>query len=475
MAKVLLINPHGAGVVFAASGYLAPALERAGHVVEVLDCALEALAPDTERFREALTALAPDVVGLTYWTINRPRIEATLATVRAVLPGSRIVVGGPHPSVVGTEVLDHAGIDFAVRGEGEFALPRLVDALEQGRESFPDIPNLVWRDQGRPVANPVEYIEDLDALGLPDFGRMDLGAHIAAGYDYGAPKGRRAAPIYATRGCPYACAFCSTPLCMGRAVRMHSPDYVLAVLDRLYQDHGVRHFTLLDDNFTFHRDYVLAVCERIRAWNKPDISFHAPQGVRVERLDREVLAAMRDVGWDTIVIAPESGCPETLRRMRKKLRLDKVVEQVQVIREVGLSVIGFFIIGYPGETEADIRTTFAFAERCDFDAVFFNKFQPLPGTPVFKELVAAGEIPPDYLPTNYHGAQHYAPRGLDPRRLHWLHNWATYRYHLSSWRRLRYVLRTKGIVKPLRIMLRDHQVLGSLVNLARGGRNAARS
>jgi len=457
--------------VFLAASYLAPNLKRAGHSVATLDCAVENLDPQSDEFRSRVQSLAPEVIGIPYWSIYRKCVEQTLDTLHTSFPDTLIVVGGPHASVVGGEILDDPRIDFAIQGEAEFSFPQLLAKLTEGSKEMHDIPGLLWRGaDGSPIANPGTWIKDLDSVGLPEYEHIHLEKLWKSGYAHGIRAGVKNAPIYATRGCPYTCQFCSTPLVMGQKVRAHSTEYMIKVIDHLYEEYGVRHFNLFDDNFTFYGEYVRDLCLAILEWGKPGVSFLAPQGVRIERLDREILTLMKKAGWDTIVVAPESGSLKTLQRMKKHMDLDVALEKINLIRSAGLHVIGFFIIGYPGETWDDINQTLAFANKCDFDSVLFNKFQPLPGTPVFKELVDAGEIDEDFLPTNYHGAQNYAPAGICPNRLHRFHNLETYKYHLKSLRRIAFVFKRKRPFQLLRVMLVDHQLMSMLTNFLKGFR-----
>jgi radical SAM superfamily enzyme YgiQ (UPF0313 family) len=110
---------------------------------------------------------------------------------------------------------------------------------------------------------------------------------------------------------------------------------------------------------------------------------------------------MKQAGWQSITIAPESGSIKTLKRMKKEIDLKIVPDKIQEIKKTGLKVIGFFMVGYPGETEADLKVTAKFIRKCKFDFFFLFNFQPLPGTPIYDELVKSGEIPSDFLPGEY--------------------------------------------------------------------------
>jgi len=122
---------------------------------------------------------------------------------------------------------------------------------------------------------------------------------------------------------------------------------------------------------------------------------------------------MKKAGWEFLNVAPESGSKRTLNRMRKGIDIDSFPERIVKIRAAGLKVHGFFIVGYPGETPRDIVETSKLLRKCRFNLVFISNFQPLPGTPIYNELVQAGEISDGLLPGNYsNGERAYTPEGL---------------------------------------------------------------
>jgi len=122
---------------------------------------------------------------------------------------------------------------------------------------------------------------------------------------------------------------------------------------------------------------------------------------------------MKNAGWRSIVIAPESGSKRIIRKMRKDLDPDIVPDKVKEIRKAGLKCSGFFIIGYPEEEIEDIEATVNLIKKCRFNFFFLNNFQPLPGTPIYNELVQRGEIEDRLMPTNFSdGIRSYTPPAL---------------------------------------------------------------
>jgi anaerobic magnesium-protoporphyrin IX monomethyl ester cyclase len=199
----------------------------------------------------------------------------------------------------------------------------------------------------------------------------------------------------------------------GRKVRSHSVPYVVDWVTRLYREHDIRMFSIIDDGFTSDLDMAKEFCRAMANLNLPGLGFSTPTGIRAQRTDDELLGLMKRAGWEFLCVAPESGSKRTLKRMRKDLNLEAFPETVSRIRGAGLKVHGFFIVGYPGETRQDIAQTSRFIRKCRFDLLFISNFQPLPGTPVYDELVRSGEIREGLIPGNYSdGDRAYTPAGL---------------------------------------------------------------
>jgi len=400
--------------------------------------------PNTEVVAE-VERFAPDLVALSVWHFNLPAAREVISAIRKRFPGLPIVVGGPTVCGAGERVFEVIEADYAIIGEGEKPFARLVELLREGRlddeEARRSVPGLSFRCDGQVVANPPRWVP-LDEIAPCDYDFIRLDEYLARGYRYGAhPRARRTAPIMTTRGCPYGCRYCSASLINGAKVRKRPVQDVLDEIVRLHERFAIDGFNIVDDNFTFDLDYAKTMCRGIISLGLRDLSFCAPNGVRVDRVDAELLELMKRAGWSAVFVAPESGSPATLERMNKHLGLAVVAEKVALIKKAGLQVFGFFMLGYPGETADDFRKTIAFAVRNPFDWATFTCFQPLAGTPVADDLLAAGEISSLPEGTDYYEVV-YAPQGQTVRRMRLWRLWAFLRFYTSSWHRLWCALRT---------------------------------
>jgi hypothetical protein len=316
------------------------------------------------------------------------------------------------------------------------------------------------------VKNDPEREPELDKIKRPDYRDIRMQEYLKAGYKYATTHDRNA-PIGVTRGCPYRCSFCSAPTQNGRVIRKHSVPYVVEWIQKLYHEEQVTHFNIIDDNFTFFMPYAKEFCRAFIDLGLKDLTFGTPNGVRMQRLDEELLHLMKKAGWENLCVAPESGSVHTLERMKKDLDPAVVPPIVKMIKKSGIKVHGFFILGYPGDTKEDLKASIELLRKCDFDFFYLHNFQALPGTPVFDELVQRGEIPPDFLPKNYSdGARSYTPADLRDVNFPKLILGEYLRMFVKSPGKILYA--TKML--PPRLVAK--KVLKNLVNVGRGSKDA---
>jgi len=401
--RILLIAPYGNLPVYwfpLALGYLKSNLQD-HHEVKILDCTNEDIRPRSSEFKKQLQKFKPDVVGVSTASITYHYALEALKVTKSLNSSTITVMGGAHPTIYADSTMKNDCVDFCFKGESELSFPIFIDQLDQGDFSS-DIKGLVYRKNGKVIHNAMELEPNIDKIKIPDYGSLNLNGYLAKGYNYGGLYGKTA-PIWVTRGCPYRCQFCSAPQVNGRKMRAHTTKYLRNWIDHLYNEFDIRQFAIVDDQFTFDVPLAKEYCREFIELRKSghfaeDIYFTTPNGIRMERVDEELLRLMKEAGWVGVTIAPESGSRKVLKRMQKGLNPDIVPGVVEKVKKAGLSARGFFMVGYPGETMEDLDDTKKLIRKCRFDSLVIGRFNPFPGTPIFDELVKNGDIPPDYLP-----------------------------------------------------------------------------
>ncbi|HMK91982.1 MAG TPA: radical SAM protein, partial [Thermoleophilia bacterium] len=217
--------------------------------------------------------------------------------------------------------------------------------------------------------------EVIAAFPAPDRSDFD---HAAYQREW-APTGSRATTLVATFGCPYSCEFCSKPV-WGDDVRHRPIDAVIAEVRGL-AELGYDALWIADDTFTLSAGYLEEFCRRVVPFGLTWSCLSRANGIR----PRTALA-MRKAGCRRVYLGLESGSQRTLDLMRKQTRVQDAARAVAVYRQAGIGVAAFFIVGYPGETLADVEDTFALALDLPLDEISFNVPMPLPGSALWERL-----------------------------------------------------------------------------------------
>ena len=415
MRRIALLWPRGfdpSTTISLALGYLKANVDPDLYDVRIIDCALDRLASSSAELRYRLQDFAPDVVGVSTWSPMYPEAVALVRLARELNPDVVTVMGGAHPSSYADRCMEVEELDFVIAGEADLCFPVFLEELAAKKPDWSRVQGLVWRGpDGGLLRNEPERPEELDRIALPDYDAIRLEDYNRQGYRWNSPPIGNA-PLWVTRGCPYRCQYCAAPELNGRPVRTHSIEYMRRWIQALY-DRGVRWFNIIDDNFTYHVAYAKEFCRAVIDMKLEGAGFGTPNGIRMLRGDPELWRLMKQAGWRHLIVAPESGSTDTLERMKKDLKLGEVPRVVREIQAAGLRCQAFFIVGYPGETAEDIEETFRLIRTCRFNFVFLANFQPLPGTPVYDDLVAAGEIEDGLLPFAFSdGIRVYTPPEL---------------------------------------------------------------
>src|SRR5262245_34422189 len=366
-----------------------------GHAdVSILDMKVEDWS--VAQCAEALERLAPDVVGLSAMTYEAGCMHELAREVKRRLPRAVVVCGGPHPSVAAADVLADAAVDFVVRGEGEFTFAELLDGLRDGRREWSECLGLSWRAaDGSAQHNPDR--PPPASLGELPFPAWDLIDH--AKY-HTVPRGgviyahKEFATMFSSRACPWRCTYCHNSY--GKTFRERPADHVLAEIDLLVTKYGVKELVFMDDIFNFRPERAKKIAQGIidRGYK---LALTFPNGFRGDILDEELVVLLKKAGMYRCMVAVESANPRIQKVMRKNLKIDKVRHIVDFIAKQGIMVHGAFMLGFPTETEDEMRATIDWAASSSFHTAAFFRVIPFKGTELFTQVEHAGySLPTDW-------------------------------------------------------------------------------
>lgn len=361
--------------------YLASILRAKGHKIKILD--LFSFEENYSKLLEILKTQLFDVVGITGMSFQHNTILKTSALIKKVNPEIKTILGGAHASALPNFLLKNEDIDFLLRGEAEFSLPALLNVIDNPRE-WQNIPGLCYKTNEIIEISPPEIVKNIDLIPIPAWDLINFKKYSSAPHGFffeKEPIGR----IVTSRGCPFSCTFCAAHIIHSRIWRPHSPKRVLSEIDYLINKLGIQELHIEDDNFSVNLERAKTILKGILK-KKYDLSIAFPNGLRIDRLDDELLKLMKAAGIYSMTFGIESGSPRILREIKKSLSTEFLEKQLKKIKRYGFYSQGFFIIGFPYEKREDIEATIKFAKKIDLDAAFFGTYVPLPGSSDFQEL-----------------------------------------------------------------------------------------
>jgi len=365
--------PHPLGLMYV-SAYLK---SRGDHEVQLRDQHIDRCPVD--EIVDDVAAFGPAVVGIGAMTAEAQVLYTIAERVKARFPDVTVVSGGSHASAFTLESLaDCAAIDYVVKGEGEETFAALVAGIERGER--PDgVPGSAYRDEvGKPTLAPARtYAEDLDAMPWPDWDAIDFERyHGRAGMDLMCGR-REQMSIFTSRACPYECIYCHNTF--GKVFRARSAESVLAEMRTLYHERSIREFLVLDDIFNLDPVRAKAIARGIIA-EEMDISLVFSTGFKADLCDEELIDLLCRAGLARVAYAVETATPRLQGMIKKGLDLDRVAQVIRWTAKRGVLTRGYFMVGFPTETEAEVRETMDWAVRSDLHIASFMRVQPFQGT-----------------------------------------------------------------------------------------------
>ena len=416
--KILLINPRISGELrygkFKEVGsYLPPygllsiagVLERHGHILKIADADSKKGLP-LAGLRQVITDFAPDIIGMTAYSIGRNHLLETAEHIKSFCP-SLIVAGGPHVMTFPEDLAAHECFDLLAYGEGEYTMLDIADYY-LGNKKLTEVNGIIFRENGVTVKTlPRAPIENLDELPFPAFHLLeDPGGYKPMQLLY---KRLPVLTIISGRGCPNNCIFCNS--IWGKKVRLNSPEYIISLIKEVTNKFGVREIMFYEDSFCIDKNRVNEICDLL-IHEGLDISWSCSANVRT--LDKPLLQKMKKAGSWLISIGIESGNDEVLGFIRKPSSTEETKKVCAWADEAGLKIRGFFMLGHPIDTAGTIRQTIDFFKSLPLFTINFTILQLLPGSKFRKIAHNYGDVNYDYSLGTGHpcGELSFVPKGL---------------------------------------------------------------
>ena len=395
-------------------------VERAGHTPRFID-----LYDDNDdgtidwpTIRTRIEDFNPNIIGFTGIATSYGLAKELSILIRNQYPEVILIAGGALASAYDL-LLEHTGIDVVFHGEAETSLDQFLHRLE-AKESVSDIKGISYLSSGEVIRNdPVVQIKDLDSIPFPAYhivdnveryfedaaesfkSKFDIAPVIQGNRRHIAnllQKNRdklhditerqvRTVPIMTSRGCTHKCTFCYRHV---NGMRNHSPEYVIRHIEFLRNTYGVEGVRFADELFTSRKKRVFEICEAVRD-SGLDTIFDI-QGVRCDKVDRELLELFWESGAWGLSYGQESGSEQILAEYAKGVTREQNIFVTKLTNEVGLANTVQLVFGSPSETVSTIYETISFLKESGAYGISLNYMIPLPETPMWKHCIDNGDI-----------------------------------------------------------------------------------
>ncbi|MBN1975396.1 MAG: radical SAM protein [Sedimentisphaerales bacterium] len=337
--------------------------------------------------KREISSFCPEVVGISVLTPKVPSAFKIAEICKSINPKMVVVFGNHHPTIKPDEILSSENVDFVIRGEGEETFSSLINNLDSPSPDYHNVAGLSFIDNGKCVSNNDRAcIDNLDSLPFPARDRLlNLQTYTPV----------QLSMVMTSRGCPYNCSFCASHNMWGKKVRFRSVENIINEINELKDSYSVKNITFMDDSFTINRKRVKDLC---LAMIETNVNITWSCLTRVNVISDEIIDLMKKAGCTKVDVGIESGTQRILDLIKKDITLEQVRKAAEILRRNKMFWSGFFMFGFPTETENEIFDTINFLKELNPNWANISIFTPYPGTDLYELSLEKGltnELP-DY-------------------------------------------------------------------------------
>ncbi len=368
--------------------YLASYVRKYGPEVEFV--ITDGLVEDFQGTIESIKKEKADVIGISAVTTNILAAYKLTGIIRGELPEAKIVFGGPHPTAMPEEAFEKAAPNIVVVGEGEVTFTQLLQCCANGEftaAKLKEIDGICFKDGDELVQTKTRaFIKDLDTVPFPARDLIDMEKYKG----YVLSRATPSTALMSTRGCPFACTFCSNNVwkCSKPAYRVRSAKNVADEIEALSKL-GYKEFFDVSDEFNAKLDHTKSILKEIISRN---LDIHIKCQLRAKPIDEELVLLMKQAGIWYIHLGIESGNPETLKGIRKNVTHEEVEKCCRLLKKHDIKIWGLFMYFNIWETDGKLivenyeqsHNTFLYAKKLykqkQIDYFGGSICTPLPGS-----------------------------------------------------------------------------------------------
>lgn len=354
--------------------YISSYLKQQGFSVDVFDTTFA----DMTTFEAHIERERPPVVGIYTNMMTKPNVLRMLRFCKA--RDIIVILGGPDPPHYAADYLAH-GADIIVRGEGELTLAQLLPHIAQhGLSGLDTIQGIAFMgDEGVVETLPRPFIADLSAHPWPDREAIDIEEYMRVWREH---HGQSAVSVIHARGCPYTCTWCSHSV-YGSTHRRRTPEDAADELLWIKERYNPDLIWYADDVFAINHRWLFAYADALKE-RGVRIPFECIS--RADRLNEKVVSTLAQMGCYRLWNGSESGSQKILDAMQRKVEKDDVRDKTHLLQRYGIETGMFIMLGYEGETSADMEETVEHLKACNPDIFLTTVAYPIKGTPYYAEV-----------------------------------------------------------------------------------------
>lgn len=341
-ARLKNITEHACLSLPLGLAYIGSVLKNAGYIVSAID--LNATPLTNDQIRELISKTHPKIIGISVYTPTFNNGISLAAIAKEVNPQIKVIMGGPHASILYGDIAAEKNIDVVVRGEGEHAMLELAESIIRKKMEINGIPGIAFKEDGvikvtenrSPVINP-------DDIPWPHRSMFNLDSYIIP-----------IAVLASRGGCPYSCYFCAVNNIWDGTRRYRKPQKVIQEIQDVVKTHRAQaeRVTFSDDTFSLNRKKVMKLCELMQGLNANRLSRGCPQlswrcTTRVDLIDEGMLKTMYYSGCCQIQYGIEAGSQKILDSIGKRITMDQIRRTVDLTLRSGIEAACSFMFPHP--------------------------------------------------------------------------------------------------------------------------------
>jgi len=316
----------------------------------------------------------PNYVGLTFTTPLFNEANRIVSHIKKRDKKIKIIAGGAHVSALPYESMKNSEFDIVVVGEGEETIREIAQ-----NKKLSKIKGILHRDNGEIKINkPRELMKDIDNLPFPAWHLFDLSKYKTPRLSC---KNNPVGPLETSRGCVYGCVYCSKCIFKKR-FRTKSVCRVIKEIEYMLKS-GFKEIHIVDDMFSTDLQRAKDICDEIIK-RKLKFTWSLINGIRIDRIDEELLRKLKKAGCYRIAFGVESGDEEILKIINKGITISQIKRAFNLANKVGIETVAFCMLGLPEETIQSMQKTIDLMKEIKPTISKTSILLPLPGTPLFE-------------------------------------------------------------------------------------------